>query len=166
MAILISLSRSYSTFPLVFNFSALLMNKVTKMADCVYSKEPSANLTNKSSNNVEEEENNFDFFLLIAKENHKTKIKWLGDLESLKSFVERKLKLEGSWSYASTHGGYHVFKASIATLCFYPGTKTLAVQGAKHEAIRKSICAFHSMEMNEKHQTTCSMKTHRTAILR
>ena len=86
------------------------------MADHVSSEELSANLTNKSSNNVEDEENNFDFLLLIDKEDHKTKIKWLGDLESLKSFVECKLELEGSWSYASTHSGYHVFKASVATL--------------------------------------------------
>lgn len=120
------------------------------MADGGSSDELSVNLTNNSPNNGEEDENNSDFPLLIEKGNHKTKIKWLGDLDSLKSFVECKLNLTGSWSYTPTNGGFHVFKASVVTLCFYPGTKTLAVQGAKHEIVRKSICAFYSMEMAEK----------------
>ena len=99
------------------------------------------NSIDKAIESNNEDENTCDFPLMIEREDHKRKIKWMGDLESLKSFVDCKLNLLGSWSYTRTNGGFYVFKASAVTLCFYPGTKTLNVQGAKQETVRKSICA-------------------------
>lgn len=100
--------------------------------------------------NGKNDENKPGLPLLIEKKNNKTKIKWSGDLDSLKSFVECKLILTANWSYATTNSGFHVFKATVAKLCFYPGTKTLTVQGTEQEDIRNAIYAFYSMEMDEK----------------
>ena len=82
------------------------------------------------------------FPLLIEKVNHRTKIKWQGDLTSLQHFVGNILNLEGSWSFTSNNGGFHVFKSESLTICFYPGTKTLNVQGAKQEVVRELILKF------------------------
>ena len=64
------------------------------------------------------------FPLLIETVNHRTKIKWQGDVTSLQLFVVNILNLEGSWSFTSNNGGFHVFKSESSTICFYPGTKT------------------------------------------
>ena len=62
--------------------------------------------------------------------NFKSKIKWLGDVEELKSFIDKQPKLTGSWSFVSNNGGSHLFKAASVSLSFYPGTRTLNVQRA------------------------------------
>lgn len=82
-------------------------------------------------------------FLSIQNERGKAKIKWLGDLSHLKEFIAGKLKLQGTWSFVSGNGGFHVFKASLVTLSFYPGTKTFNVQGTKQEEIKKLIASLH-----------------------
>lgn len=82
----------------------------------------------------------------------KTKIKWLGNLNELKVFISSKLNLTGSWSFTTNNGGFHVFKASLVTLSFYPGTKTLTVQGTKQEEIKKIIISLATEENNSTQQ--------------
>ena len=82
-------------------------------------------------------------FLSIQNERGKAKIKWLGELSHLKEFITGKLKLQGTWSFVSGNGGFHVFKASLVTLSFYPGTKTFNVQGTKQEEIKKLVTSLY-----------------------
>ena len=74
----------------------------------------------------------------------KKQIKWNGELEDLKSFVETKLNLSGKWSYTTNNGGFHILKSPSATLCFYPGARTLVVQGPNNERIKRHIEEFVS----------------------
>ena len=80
------------------------------------------NTTQTSSNNLPDfVANSFDKTLLSAVyERNKTKYKWKGNLDQLKSFVAGVLKLSGVWSYTTNNGGFHVFKADLVTLSFYP----------------------------------------------
>ena len=74
----------------------------------------------------------------------KTKIKWLGDFEALKSFAFGYLKLDGEWSFTSYNGGFHVLKSESVTLSFYPNTKTLNVQGMLQSQVKERIISFIS----------------------
>ena len=116
------------------------------MAACNSSVMLVSNLSHNSVNEPDEGVQRFRFPILIEKEGHNTKIKWLGDLEHLKSFVEHELKLSGSWSYTPNNGGFHVYRANMVSLCFYPGTKTLAIKGVKQEVIKKSITEIYFRE--------------------
>ena len=49
------------------------------------------------------------------------------------------LKLSGKWSYMDNNGGFHTLKAEGVSISFYPGTKTLNVQGAKVDIIRTKL---------------------------
>ena len=101
-----------------------------------------SNLTDNSVNEADDGVERLRFPILIVKESHNAKIKWLGDLEHLKLFVEHELKLSGSWSF-TPNVGFHVYRANMVSLCFYPGAKTLAVKGAKQEVIKKSITEIY-----------------------
>ena len=46
--------------------------------------------------------------------------------------------------------GFHVFKADLVTLSFYPGTQTLNIQGSKQEVVRKQLANFLSKEVTPK----------------
>ena len=47
--------------------------------------------------------------------------------------------MSGQWSSVSKSGGFLVSRANGVTLSFYPKTKTLNVQGAKQEEVRKKL---------------------------
>ena len=83
-------------------------------------------------------------------ERNKTKYKWKGNLDQLKSFVTGVLKLSGVWSCTINNGGFHVFKADLVTLSFYPGTQTLNIQGSKQEVVRKQLANYLSKEVTPK----------------
>ena len=74
----------------------------------------------------------------ITKIGHRSKFKWLGDFEELKLFVDGYLKITGTWSYTTNNGGFHTMKAEGASISFYPGTKTLNVQGSKSQLSARS----------------------------
>ena len=78
----------------------------------------------------------------ITKIGHRSKFKWLGDFEELKLFVDGYLKITGTWSYATNNGGFHTMKAEGASISFYPGTKTLNVQGSKSQLSARSYYNF------------------------
>ena len=80
---------------------------------------------------------------------HRSKLKWLGDFEELKLFVGRYLKITGTWSYTTNNGGFHTMKAEGASISFYPGTKTLNVQGSKSEIISQKLLQFASTDSEE-----------------
>ena len=65
----------------------------------------------------------------------KTKLKWLGDFEALKSFAFDHLKLVGGWCFTANNGGFHVLKSESVMLSFYPITKT-------QSEVRKNIVSF------------------------
>ena len=95
--------------------------------------------------------------------NHGLKIKSLGDLHSLTHFVDKKLSLTGSWSFTTSNGGIHVFKADSVTLLFYPGTKTIDLKGAKEETTRKTFLSLlneNSSEIPDNHMTEENGKCH------
>ena len=110
------------------------------------------NTTQTSSNNLPDfVANSFDKTLLSAVyERNKTKYKWKGNLDQLKSFVAGVLKLSGVWSYTTNNGGFHVFKADLVTLSFYPGTQTLNIQGSKQKVVRKQLANYLSKEVTPK----------------
>ena len=78
-------------------------------------------------------------YLLVTKTGHRFKFKWLGEFEELKLFVNADLKISGTWSYTTNNGGFHTLKAEGISISFYPGTKTLNVQGSKSEIITKKL---------------------------
>ena len=74
-----------------------------------------------------------------VKNGHKIQFKWLGDLFELKSFIAEELKVSGKWTHTDNNGGFDTLKSDGLSISFYPGTKTLNVQGAKMEIIRKKL---------------------------
>ena len=78
-------------------------------------------------------------YLSVIKSGHKIKFKWLGEFGELKVFVSTDLKISGTWSYTTNNGGFHTLKAEGISISFYPGTKTLNVQGSKSEIISKKL---------------------------
>lgn len=78
-------------------------------------------------------------FLEVHSENNKTKIKWTGELDNLKKLIKDWLKLSGEWTFQLCNGGYHFFKSSCISINFYPGTKTLHIQGPKQDDIKKKL---------------------------
>ena len=70
--------------------------------------------------------------------------------------MDEKLSLTGWWSFTTSNGGIHVFKADSVTLLFYPGTKTIDLKGAKEETTRKmflSLLNENSSEIPDDHVT-------------
>ena len=90
----------------------------------------------------ESQANTVVFPLMREEYRGKTKIKWLGDFEALKSFAFGYLKLDGEWSFTSNNGGFHVLKSESVTLSFYPNTKTLNVQGMLQSEVKERIISF------------------------
>lgn len=92
-------------------------------------------------------------YLSVTKSGHKVKFKWLGEFEELKLFVNTDLKISGTWSYTTNNGGFHTLKAEGISISFYPGTKTLNVQGSKSEIIVKKLQDIANTN-DEKYDTT------------
>lgn len=104
-----------------------------------------SNASEESSILGSESQANAVVFPLMREEYRgKTKIKWLGDFEALKSFAFGYLKLDGEWSFTSNNGGFHVLKSESVTLSFYPNTKTLNVQGMLQSEVKERIVSFIS----------------------
>ena len=78
-------------------------------------------------------------FLRMTEDRNRRRFKWVGSLDELKFFVTEILKLNGNWSFTTNNGGFNIFKADSVTLCFYPGTETLNVQGAMQDIFRKKL---------------------------
>ena len=74
-----------------------------------------------------------------VKNGHKIQFKWLGDLFELKSFIAEELKVLRKWTHTDNNGGFDTLKSDGVSISFYPGTKTLNVQRAKMEIIRKKL---------------------------
>ena len=88
-------------------------------------------------------------FLSITKTGHRSKFKWLGEFEELKLLVDGYLKITGTWSRTTNNGGFHTMKAEGPSISFYPGTKTLNVQGSKSELIGQKLLQFASTGSEE-----------------
>ena len=104
---------------------------------------------------------NTSYPLSIEEDKNGRKFKWQSGFNELKSFVNDELSLSGQWSSVSKSGGFFVLKGNGVTLSFYPKTKTLNVQGAKQEEVRKKLFSLLSrgnlnidaneQVLNEKH---------------
>ena len=92
-------------------------------------------------------------YLSVTKTGHKVKFKWLGEIEELKLFVNADLKISGTWSYTTNNGGFHTLKGEGVSISFYPGTKTLNVQGSKSEIITKKLLDIANTNV-ERHDST------------
>ena len=97
-------------------------------------------------------------FLKVEKDKGKTKIKWLSDLDALKQLCRDKLRIAGNWQRTNNNGGFNFLKSDSVTISFYPGTKTLNVQGARHEAVHKTLLQFAEQE-NTPNDTTSTEDT-------
>jgi len=53
--------------------------------------------------------------------------------------LKKTYKITGKWSRTDNNGGFHTIKAEGASISFYPGTKTLNIQGAKMEIVRNKL---------------------------
>ena len=87
---------------------------------------------------------NTSYPLSIEEDKNSRKFKWQSGFNELKSLVNHELSLSGQWSSVSNSGGFLVLKANGVTLSFYPKTKTLNVQGAKQEEVRKKLFSLLS----------------------
>lgn len=74
--------------------------------------------------------------LKVVSDGSKPKLKWFGDFKALQSFIELSLKLSCDWNFVHNNGGYHLFKSSSSSINFYPGTKTLHIQGPKQDEVK------------------------------
>ena len=93
-------------------------------------------------------------FLAVEKERNKIKFKWKGSLESLIDFAKNILNLAGDWRFTTNNGGFRVLKSDSVALSFYPGTKTLNVQGAKQDMIRKQLLTLTATASDSQTQNT------------
>ena len=82
------------------------------------------------------------------------KIKWLGDLSELKLFIELQLKITGEWSFTMNNGGFHVLKCDVVTISFYPTTKTVNVQGAMKDVVKKEILSYVTLSEDSSAEST------------
>ena len=92
-------------------------------------------------------------YLSVTKTGHRVKFKWLGEIEELKLFVNADLKILTTQSYITNNGGFHTLKAEGISISFYPGTKTLNVQGSKSGIIAKKLLDIANTNA-ERHDTT------------
>ena len=63
--------------------------------------------------------------------------------------TERSNGRAGEWASVPTNGGFYVLKADCATLSLYPKTKTLNVQGAKNEIIKRKLLSLVPQTVNQ-----------------
>ena len=104
-------------------------------------------------------------FLAVEKERNKIKFKWKGSLESLIDFAKNILNLAGDWRFTRKNSGFHVLKSDSVTLSFYPGTKTLNVQGAKQDRIRKQLLTLTATASdNQTQNTTIELDDHISSL--
>ena len=87
---------------------------------------------------------NTSYPLSIEEDKNSRKFKRQSDFNELKSFVNDELSLSGQLSSVSKSGGFLVLRANCVTLPFFPKTKTLNVQGAKQEEVRKKLFSLLS----------------------
>ena len=87
---------------------------------------------------------NTSYPISIEEDKNSRKFKWKSGFNELKSFLNDELSLSGQWSSVSKSGGFLALKANGVTLSFYPKTKTLNVQGAKQEEVRKKLFSLLS----------------------
>ena len=106
----------------------------------------SSTIDQTEGNGEVEAEVSHSFPLSIEQDRNSRKIKWLGSFDELKAFAKEELKLSDEWASVPTNGGFFVLKAKNVTVSFYPNTKTLNVQGAKHEAIKKKLVSLVPQE--------------------
>ncbi|CAB3999768.1 Hypothetical predicted protein [Paramuricea clavata] len=92
--------------------------------------------------------------LSIEKGRSGIKIKWLSDLPELKLFLECQLKLSGECSFTKNNGGFHVLKCDTVTISFYQTTKTVNVQGAMKDVVKKNILSYATLSEDSSAETT------------
>lgn len=83
-------------------------------------------------------------YLSVTKTGYKTNLKSLGEFGELKLSINADLKVSGTWSFTTNNGCFHTLKANGVSISFYPGTKTLTVQGSKSEIINKKLVEITS----------------------
>ena len=64
---------------------------------------------------------------------------WFGEIEELKLFIDADLRISATWTYITNNGVFHTLKVEGISISFYPGAKTLNVQGFKSEIIEKKL---------------------------
>jgi len=94
-------------------------------------------------------ENDLSLKISIVCNRNKTQIKWFRNLEELKGFLAKELKIEGVWSFVPGNGGFHVLRTTLVSISFYPGTKTLSIQGTKHKQIIKQIISYAKNDVKD-----------------
>ena len=72
----------------------------------------------------------------ISKEGKNLKVKWTGDFESLKDFVEKNLKELGEWTLPRDQ---HRFVSSDLCITWYSTTKTLLLQGNDGNRLKETL---------------------------
>ena len=87
---------------------------------------------------------NTSYPLSIEEDKNSRKFKWQSGFNEPKSFVNDELNLSGQLSPVSKSSGFLVLKTNGVTLSFFPKTKTLNVQGAKQEEVRKKLFSLLS----------------------
>ena len=90
--------------------------------------------------------------LTFTKSKGRWKFKWLGSFDELKCFVSAKLYLTGLWSFKSNSGGFHVLKSSTTSISFYPGTKTLCIQGTAQTRMVEKLLSLGTIEPSSTNQ--------------
>ena len=75
------------------------------------------------------------------KKTTKDKLKWLRDLESLQTFVEKNLRdFNGKWT--SPRGGCEEFKHANIILRWYVGTQSLILEGEQADVVKDILLSF------------------------
>ena len=91
----------------------------------------------------------------------KTRIRWIGNLDSLKDFLTLVLRKNGTWIEHTKRTTSHTFKTGGLTLIYYPSTTTIQLQGKLSTEIVAKIMQVlkrDTEKMDEQLLTTRSLK--------
>ena len=90
----------------------------------------------------------------------KTRIRWRGNLDSLKDFITLVLRKNGTWIEHTKRTTSHTFKTGGLTLIYYPSTTTIQFQGKlSTEIVARIKCLKETLKnMDEQLLTTRSLK--------
>ena len=84
---------------------------------------------------TEHKKDNTNLFDLVSKDG--PKLKWDGSFEQLKSLLETKLSLSGTWS--SPQENEHEFEVDTPTISFNANKKTLVINGEGSEELKERL---------------------------
>ena len=84
---------------------------------------------------AEHKKDNTNLFDLVSKDG--PKLKWSGNFEQLKSLLETKLSLSGTWS--SPEANVQEFEVDTPTISFNANKKTLVINGEGSEELKERL---------------------------